>query len=162
MNTYLRMLKMVKPYTTQLVLALVFMIIFSFMSIFSITMISPFLQALFLEDEPTAQVADDQVAAEQSGDSAIIVQDEAGVPHESHSARSQELADRQPPVKAKETEDESRARYEDLKESFSGLDSVKLEFRRWADETLLKGSKQEALLRICLVFFGMALLKNPW
>jgi subfamily B ATP-binding cassette protein MsbA len=154
MKTYLRMIKMVKPYITQLVLALVFMVIFSLMSVFSITMISPFLQALFLEDEGALV----QGVADQSSGAPIIVQDEAGVPHDSHSVRSQELAERQPPPK--ETEDEARARYENLKESFTGLDSWKLEFRRWADQTLLKGSKQEALLRICLVFFGMALLKN--
>ena len=52
MSTYLRMLRMIRPYTTQVVGAVVFMLIFSFMSVFSIGMISPFLKALFREPNP--------------------------------------------------------------------------------------------------------------
>ena len=156
MKTYLRMLKMVKPYTTQLVMALVFMVIFSVMSIFSITMISPFLQALLLEDDPDALTS----AADPATESPLIIQDEAGVPHDSLPERSVELAERDPKAVAAARDAATRARYEELKDKFTGIDSVKLEFRRWADETLLKGTKKEALLRICLVFFGLALLKN--
>jgi subfamily B ATP-binding cassette protein MsbA len=146
---------MIKPYTIQLVLAVVFMVLFSFMSIFSITMISPFLEALFLKGGDQEAV---EVTAEPA-ESPIIVHDEAGVPHESHSARSEELARRQsgPPA---ETDDERRARYESLKDTFSGLDSLKFKFKEWAAENMLQGTKQEALLRICVWFFVLALAKN--
>jgi subfamily B ATP-binding cassette protein MsbA len=156
MKTYLRMLRMVKPYTLQLVLAVVFMIVFSFMSIFSVTMISPFLEALFLKGGEQAGV---EVTAE-TANSPLIVHDEAGVPHESHPADSEQLALRQPEGSAAETDDERRARYESLKDSFSGLDSLKFQFKDWASKNLLQGTKQESLLRICIWFFLLALAKN--
>ena len=81
MSTYLRMLRMIKPYTVQLVLSLVFMFIFSTMSIFSIGMISPFLKALFNKSDsglvlelPGSELATPKVAAGSY--------DEAGVSHE--------------------------------------------------------------------------------
>ncbi len=49
MKTYLRMIRMVRPYLTQLIIAIVFMVLFSLTSAFSITMLSPFLRALFTE-----------------------------------------------------------------------------------------------------------------
>ncbi len=154
MKTYLRMLRMIKPYSIQLALAVVFMVVFSFMSIFSITMISPFLEALFLKGNQEAV----QVTAAPA-ESPLVVHDEAGVPHDSHSAQSEALAQRQsgPPA---ETDDERSARYEDLKDSFSGLDSLKFKFKDWASKNMLQGSKQEALLRICITFFLLALAKN--
>jgi len=161
MKTYWRMLKMVKPYTAQLVLAIVFMVVFSFMSIFSITMISPFLEALFLKGTDTAVVQfETPPAGEQEG-----VWDEAGVPHEGRhpeSARRAEQAGRDPaaPAAEPETEAERRARYEELKETFTGLESLKVEFKQWAAENMLQGTKQEALLRICITFFLLALAKN--
>jgi len=156
MKTYFRMLKMIRPYTVQLVLAVVFMIVFSFMSIFSITMISPFLEALFLKDDArTAQVVD-----QKPGATGLIVQDEAGVAHDSLSPRSEELAGRTPPGTRAETDDERRARYEELKDTLSGLDSLKFKFKDWASRNMLQGTKQEALLRICITFFLLALAKN--
>ncbi len=136
MKTYLRMLRMIKPYTVQLVLAVVFMVMFSFMSIFSITMISPFLEALFLKgmDEPAVAVTSEPT------DSPLVVRDDAGPPAES--------------------DDERRARYDSLKDSFSGLDSLKFKFKDWASENMLQGTKQEALLRICITFFLLTLIKN--
>ena len=136
MKTYLRMLRMIKPYTVQLVLAVVFMVMFSFMSIFSITMISPFLEALFLKsvDEPAVEVT-----AEPT-ESPLVVRDDAGPPAES--------------------DDERRARYDSLKDSFSGLDSLKFKFKDWASRNMLQGTKQEALLRICITFFLLTLIKN--
>ena len=91
MKTYLRMLRMVKPYTIQLVLAVVFMVLFSFLSIFSVTMISPFLEALFLKGDDGAR----QVTVAEPAESPLVIHDEAGVPHDSHTARSEELARRQ-------------------------------------------------------------------
>ncbi len=136
MKTYLRMLRMIKPYTIQLVLAVVFMVMFSFMSIFSITMISPFLEALFLKsvDEPAVEITTDPV------ESPLVVRDDIGPPAES--------------------DDERRARYDSLKDSFSGLDSLKFKFKDWASKNMLQGTKQEALLRICITFFLLTLIKN--
>ncbi len=155
MKTYLRMLKMIKPYTMQLVLAVAFMVVFSFMSIFSITMISPFLEALFLKSGGETAV---EVTAKPT-ESPLVAHDEAGVPHESHRAESEELARRQsgPPA---ESDDERRARYDSLKDSFSGLDSLKFKFKDWASKNMLQGSRQDALLRICITFFLLALAKN--
>jgi len=136
MKTYLRMLRMIKPYTIQLVLAVVFMVMFSFMSIFSITMISPFLEALFLKSGDNTQV---EVTTGPT-DSPLVVAGESGPPAES--------------------DDERRARYDSLKDSFSGLDSLKFKFKDWASRTMLYGTKQEALLRICITFFLLTLVKN--
>jgi subfamily B ATP-binding cassette protein MsbA len=147
---------MVKPYTIQLVLAVVFMVVFSFMNIFSITMISPFLEALFLKGGGETAV---EITTETT-ESPLVVHDEAGVPHESHRAESEELALRQSGGPPAETDDERRARYESLKDSFSGLDSLKFKFKDWASKNMLQGTKQEALLRICITFFLLALAKN--
>jgi ABC-type multidrug transport system fused ATPase/permease subunit len=58
MKTYLRMLRMVRPYTGQLVMAVIAMFIFSAASVFSTAMLSPFLETLFLKgDEPAAATA---------------------------------------------------------------------------------------------------------
>jgi hypothetical protein len=58
LKTYLRMLRMVRPYTGQLVMAVIAMFIFSAASVFSTAMLSPFLETLFLKgDEPAAATA---------------------------------------------------------------------------------------------------------
>ena len=57
MNTYWRMLKMIRPYAPQAAAAVVFITLFSFFSVFSFTMISPFLKAMFLDpNQPPAVV----------------------------------------------------------------------------------------------------------
>ena len=165
MNTYVRMLRMIKPYTVQLVLAVVFMLVFSTMSIFSIGMISPFLKALFFK-------SDSGVVVEMPGDQFGLPLtsggfDEAGVAHEQDYQQSADLAERvargEKPGDAAanpETDAERRARYEKLKDQFTGIESLKVKFSEWVTGTMLKGTKQEALLRICLVFFIAALIKN--
>lgn len=158
MKTYLRMLRMIKPYTVQLVLAVVFMIIFSFMSIFSIGMISPFLKALFNK-------TDSGIVLELPGNelSAPITQgsyDEAGVSHEGDHQQSAQLAERVSQQKLGLNDEERRQRYESLKGQFTGVDAWKLKFSEWVSVTMLKGTKQEALLRICIMFFIATLIKN--
>ncbi len=155
MKTYFRMLRMIKPYTTQLVLAVVFMLVFSFMSIFSIGMISPFLKALFNK-------TDSGMVLELPGDEVLPGSfDEAGVSHEGDHQRSAELAERAgQPTMGPEDDAARRARYERLKSQFTGISSLKLKFSEWVTGTMLRGTKQEALLRICLVFFVAALIKN--
>ncbi|MBM4131913.1 hypothetical protein FJ250_12965, partial [bacterium] len=108
------MLRMVRPYTGQLVLAVAAMFVFAAASVFSTAMLSPFLETLFLK-----------------GDEAAVVTS---------------------PVPA--------AGADLLRDHLGWVDGLKLAFKTWASETLLKGTKQEALLRICLTFFFFTLLKN--
>lgn len=129
MKTYLRMLRMVRPYTAPLVLAVVAMLVFSAASVFSTAMLSPFLETLFLK-----------------GDEAAATAPVLSVP-----------ADGTPQL---ETDAARSARYEALREQAGWVDELKLAFKSWAADTLLKGTKQEALLRICLTFFFFTLLKN--
>ena len=139
MKTYLRMLRMVRPYTGQLVLAVVAMFIFSAASLFSTAMLSPFLETLFQKgDEPPAVTA-----------TAPAVEPTLSVP-----GAGPRL----------ETDADRRARYDALRDQFQDqvgwVDAIKLEFKSWAAENLLQGTKQQALLRICLTFFFFTLLKN--
>ncbi len=55
MNTYLRVLRLVRPYLPYIILSMTFMVVFSLLSGFSIVMIAPFLEALFMTE--TAEVA---------------------------------------------------------------------------------------------------------
>ncbi len=112
MKTYLRMLRMVRPYTGQLVLAVAAMLVFAAASVFSTAMLSPFLETLFLKGDEAAAVVAPAAGADL------------------------------------------------LPEQLGWVDGLKLAFKNWAAETLLKGTKQEALLRICLTFFFFTLLKN--
>ncbi len=50
MNTYLRVLRLVRPYLPFILLSMSFMVVFSLLSGFSIVMIVPFLEALFSEE----------------------------------------------------------------------------------------------------------------
>jgi len=153
------MLRMIKPYTVQLVLAVVFMIIFSFMSIFSIGMISPFLKALF--NKTDSGVVMELPGNELSAPITTGSYDEAGVAHEGDHQASAELAERVGQQSVQGLDDDARReRYENLKDQFTGVDRWKLKFSQWVSVTMLKGTKQEALLRICIAFFLAALIKN--
>ncbi len=55
MNTYLRVLRLVRPYLPFIILSMTFMVVFSLLSGFSIVMIAPFLEALFMPE--AAEVA---------------------------------------------------------------------------------------------------------
>ncbi len=137
MNTYWRMLKMIKPYLPMAGAALVFMFLFSFFSVFSFTMISPFLKALFLDaDSPVAQQMDQ---LETASDQLVVVPaDSAG------------LAD----------DGETRERLADLQEKASIFTAAKLRFQHWVETVMLAGTKKEALLRICITAFLLLLAKN--
>ena len=171
MSTYFRMLRMVKPYSAHLIGAVVFMLVFSVMSIFSIGMISPFLKALFNKTDNGVVVELPSTELVASGPSAMAPgsYDEAHISHEAAHDRSAALADavtRQAAADSGaaapvgETDAERRARYEKLKSQFTGIESLKVKFSEWVTGTMLRGTKQEALLRICLVFFIAALIKN--
>ena len=142
MKTYLRMLRMIKPYTTQLVLAVVFMLVFSFMSIFSIGMISPFLKALFNKTDSgmVLELPGDEFATPATQGS----YDEAGVSHEGDHQRSADLAEQVAQTAATPEDEDAarRERYEKLQSQFTGISSLKLKFSEWVTGTMLKGTKQ--------------------
>lgn len=134
MRTYLRMLKMIRPYMTQLVAGVVFMVLFSFFSVFSFTMLSPFLKALFSDtDSQLVQVIDEQPNPVEN----LIIEPsdnpEKGAPNE---------------------------KLEDLQTQYQQVTGLKAKFQDWVAGTLLKGSKTDQLLRICLTFFVLILIKN--
>lgn len=139
MKTYLRMLRMVRPYTGQLVLAVVSMVIFSLASVFSTAMLSPFLETLFLkgDEKPAITTLAPETAPALAAPDATTT-----------------------PGLRLETDADRRARYDALRTQVGGVEEIKLKFKAWAAANLLQGSKQEALLRICLTFFFFTLLKN--
>lgn len=128
------MLRMVRPYTGQLVLAVTFMVIFSVASVFSTAMLSPFLETLFLKGDEKPAVT-------------------APAPDEA-------LTTTNSPALRLETDADRRARYDALRTKVGGVEEIKLQFKAWAAQNLLQGTRQEALLRICLSFFLFTLLKN--
>ena len=137
MQTYVRILKMIKPYLGQALASVFFMVLFSFFSIFSITMISPFLNALFLHDE-VVESAD--LGITPSAADTLVVPDEALL-----------LAVEQQPVEQDPA---------DVRSTLSLVDRWKIDFRDKVGGYMLRGTRQQALLRICLVFFFMVLGKN--
>jgi ATP-binding cassette, subfamily B, bacterial MsbA len=66
MNSYWRMVKMIRPYLTQAVLAVTFVTLYSFFSVFSFTMISPFLKAMFLDQQNQPAVEQVQETAPEN------------------------------------------------------------------------------------------------
>jgi ATP-binding cassette, subfamily B, bacterial MsbA len=136
MNTYLRMLKMIKPYIAHTAGAVVLMVVFSTTSIFSLGMLLPFLNALFLEE--TAAV----VVVEESPELPLLVQDSA-VPV---------VPEIQSTVVAEDPES--------LREKIEGVGSLRENLLEWVNGYFLKGTKQENLLRIVVSFFFLILIKN--
>jgi len=130
MNSYLRMLKMIRPYTTQAILAVVFITLFSFFSVFSFTMISPFLKAMFLDDNTVP---------------AVVVESDT----------NQKI-----PATTPDDGDETRKRFDSLDEKLSWSNQIKTDLLVWTNENFLDGSRQENLLRICIALFIILLLKN--
>ena len=61
MNTYLRVLRLVRPYLPQILASMFFMVVFSVLSGLSFVLIAPFLEALFLPEAaiqaPAAEIA---------------------------------------------------------------------------------------------------------
>jgi len=134
------MLKMIRPYASQAVAAFVFMVLFSFFSVFSFTMISPFLKALFLDESPlpTTELA-------VTGSAATTI---AGAPVDTT-------------VAADAVQDaDSRDKLAYLEDKMDLFDRAKIVFQDWVESTLMRGTKQESLQRICIIAFVLLLLKN--
>jgi len=66
------MLKMIRPYMTQVVLSVVFTIIFSVLSSVSIVIIQPFLETLFSGSE-TIVITESAELPVETGDSALVL-----------------------------------------------------------------------------------------
>jgi len=140
LQSYWRMLKMIRPYASQAVAAFVFMVLFSFFSVFSFTMISPFLKALFLDESPlpTTELA-------VTGSAATTI---AGAPVDTT-------------VAADAVQDaDSRDKLAYLEDKMDLFDRAKIVFQGWVESTLMRGTKQESLQRICIIAFVLLLLKN--
>ncbi|MCP4571360.1 MAG: ABC transporter ATP-binding protein [bacterium] len=135
MDSYWRMLKMVKPYLSHVGVALVFMLLFSLSSVFSFTMISPFLKALFLDTD--SQLAREIVQAESDAAPSLVV-----------------------PADGEAATGVDNAEARDVLEKVGFVTSLKSRFQGWVEDTLLSGTKQEALLRICITVFLALLIKN--
>ncbi len=132
MNSYWRMVKMIRPYMTQAVLAVVFVTLYSFFSVFSFTMISPFLKAMFLNQ-------DNRPAMEQVRQDVSIVD---------------------PSVNITTTDALTRQRLEQLEDKISWAGNIKTRAMDWTNENFLDGTRQENLLSICVFLFVILLLKN--
>ena len=141
MRTYLRMLRMIRPYLTQVVAGVVFMVLFSFFSVFSVTMLSPFMQALFSESQ--APIVTQMAEPEQSP---------AGVLEGEVAAGDDRPGDKD--VSA------GNQRLDQLQSQVQQVTGLKARFKTWVAEHLLQGSKQDMLLRVCLTFFVLILIKN--
>ena len=138
---------MIRPYLSQAVAGVVFMVLFSFFSVFSFTMLSPFLKALF--SDTGSQLVQVAGQAEQP----VPVLEGGGADRPEVAADRDSSASR--PVSPAE-----RRRLEDLESKVTQVTGLKARFQQWVTTTLLQGSKQDQLLRICLTFFVLILVKN--
>jgi subfamily B ATP-binding cassette protein MsbA len=165
------MLRLVRPYSVHVVLAIVFMVLFSFFNLFTMAMISPFLKALFYLDNPAVTTATQptaEVVAEVVIDTATGQELAPGsVPTATRTRSASEgptaesasdlPGDQGTTVGSRETSAEDGAPRGDPSSLF---DRWKRNAVDWMGERLLQGSRQEALLRIVIVAFFMFLAKN--
>ena len=119
-----RLFGMVKPYWHFVVLSVIVNILFSFFSLFSVTMISPIMQTLFREYGV-------EVAVEEPAPATV--------------AEAADPADPAVPV---------------VLEPMSRLDEFKTDVQERLDGYLLQGTHRQAIVRICITFFLVILLKN--
>ncbi len=146
MHSYLRMLRTVRPYAPHLTASVLLMVVFSVLSSFSIWMISPFLGTLFGPERP--QVARD-AGALAPGLGALA----APAPEAAAAAPGTAVADSQ-------AAGSGPATARDLQRRLGGLSGLRDTLKRRVDGWLLRGTRLEALWRICIVFFCLWLVKN--
>lgn len=133
MRIYLRTLRYIRPYLGQLILSTLFMIVFSVLSGMSVLMISPFLGTLFSTEAPL-----DAGAGEATGEAAGEAAGQLAAP---------------PPVSGAPAA-------LDLGAGVTGLTGLRDRLKARVDGYLLRGTKLEALWRICVIFFFIYLVKN--
>ncbi len=78
MRTYLRVLRLVRPYLPQVLVSMTFMAVFSLLSGLSIVMLAPFLDALFAPENATFTVATPAAPAVAPADSLAAAAAEVG------------------------------------------------------------------------------------
>ena len=143
MNTYLRMLRMIRPHLTRVIVAVVFTVLFSFFNLFSLTMLAPFVKTLFAGSSSTTLLT----PAPASTDSIQV----AAATAAADSAASERVAT------ATDPGIEGLA----VMRRINGFAAqAKAQVMGWVNDVLLQGSKQDQLLRICLAFFFLILAKN--
>jgi subfamily B ATP-binding cassette protein MsbA len=143
MGTYLRILRYIRPYVVHVVLAVVTMVVFSVLSTTSIWMISPFLGTLFANEQggsPLSALDPTGLSATQAPP-AVTPAGSANDPQVKDAAARTERVDQ-------------------LRSRMSGLERWRNQIKAKVDGYLLRGSKQDALKRIVLVFFFLFLGKN--
>jgi subfamily B ATP-binding cassette protein MsbA len=146
------MLRRIKPYLPQVVLSVIFTVLFSLLSSASIVMIQPFLRTLFTEGE--------QVVVTEGARRGDSTTDVPAVTEASDDERRAETGG-EDATEAKELAREPLPRD---RLDFLGRDSWLRRsignLRDGVNDFLLRGSKLEALWRIVLVFFVLFLTKN--
>ena len=195
MQTYFRTLALVRPYLVHVVLAIVFMVLFSLLNLFSMAMISPFLKALFFMDNPAVTT---QAEPPHTGSDAVVTDTTTGkviaenTTADVHEARTTMEVNQKIPTEVDtrtmgdtEVRSANNVQGEQLErapstsagetapmdtgtdDTFAALDSSQSLFDRWKRQAvdwlgawLLRGTRQEALLRIVIVAFILFLGKN--
>ncbi len=131
MKLYLRLLTYVRPYWAWLTTSVICMLIFAVFSSFSIVMIVPFLQTLF---SPTSETGD-----------VVVYEQPLNQPAGNDSQQSMQSDRTNAPPGVPQLDILSRLRNS---------------FRAKINYYLMRGTKVDALKRICLVFFFIFLIKN--
>ncbi len=168
MQGYTRMLRYIKPYAAHLTVSVLFMVLFSFLSTFSIWMISPFLGTLFSSDGAAAVTAP---AAPGSGAAGgLLAGPSAGAGEAAGAAGAGVAGAQAPPAGGAAPSTAADAggtsvgaggqRAREIQRQVSGLSALRDNVKRQVDGWLLRGSKMESLWRICVVFFFLWLAKN--
>ena len=132
MQTYLRMLGFIRPYLGHVIGSVVLMIFFSFVSTTSLWMISPFLGTLFEVETPMGTAFGPEPSAPVEDATTV---DDATV-------------------------DGDATAVEQIQGRMDALKEWRDEIKAKLDTYLLQGTREEALLRIVIVFFVLFLLKN--
>ncbi len=154
MNPYLRTLGLIRPYWRHVALSVVFTVLFTLLSGVGIWMISPFLDTLFREGERPLGPTVERMAPAAGLAGGTLAAGGAGRPAEAAPGAAAG-ADTAAAGPAGEPERAARVRGQ-----VGRLELLRNRIEAKVDGYLLRGDKLSALLRICIVFFFVYLLKN--
>ncbi len=164
MQNYLRMLRYIRPYLPQVVLSVIFTVVFTLLSGVGIWMISPFLHTLFAGEEMGLMSG----MAEQNSMASLTTAPAAGVSAARVSGRETaetgvsgpEAAggDLDTASPARDTDDHDRA--DGIRASLTGLERFRDDIKTKINGLLIRGTRMESLWRIVVVFFFIYLAKN--
>jgi subfamily B ATP-binding cassette protein MsbA len=154
-HSYLRMLRMIRPYMPQVVMSVLFTLVFSVLSSFSIMIIEPFLRTVFTEGEPVPfSQAAGLAGPERPADFRMGGGDAAG---DTTVAIARGAADDTAAAGGGETAGDLEAH---LARNLSALGRLKAEIMDRLDDFLLRTNKSATIWRIVVVFFFIYLIKN--